>query len=341
MIHDSSEEKSISSRNTEKYNNDNSFYDKSQNDSSDSNSRFNSEASGFCSGRDEYSSDSCSRYNMELSSSFSGRNLGRKHNDGTIDSKVIPQCLLNSNFIGKNASIDFTQTVAYFRIKQFIFEINNSVKNENQTEYVDDLVIKVDEIINNTSLSDEPARFANAAMKSVIDKICLLTNDKYFQESFGNKIRMDFGTGHEMNFLCYLYEKTMRNEIKLCNVFSVLKKYFRVIRKYLQKYNVEAAGARGCWSIDDYQLLPYLFGSAENFELRRSITTIFEGAFYEAWSFRRPTELLKSICTMDWPFINNRLIDMYDKEVFNKKVVTQHFIYSKYLPDTYQDDESS
>lgn len=244
-------------------------------------------------------------------------------------------CNTNVEFKGKNNSVNFKQTKAYSHLKEFIYKIDNSIKTEKQIEIADEALEKTLKIIKTTPLSNEPVRFANAGMKDVIDSIYEITDDEYLRESFGNKIRMDFGTGHELNFLCYLYIRNAHGLIPTNSIFSVLKVYFKVIRLYVEKFNIEAAGARGCWSVDDYQLLPFLFGSSENFSDPRHIDYIFNGVFREAWDHRQPTGMLKNICALGWHEINIGLLKMYDKEVLGKYVVTQHFIYSRDLSDDY------
>ncbi len=329
---------------------DNDSSDKTNNDSFDPDSSFpfpyHSNIFDSVKNDSNISLDSSQRGSQnieELTDSKENNNIYSKYisdsKTSVSEEDIIQNVIQNENFVGKNKTVKFTNTKAYKSLKNFIYSVDNSIKTETQINSTNQFLIDVDEIIENTPLSTEPARFANAAMKTVIDKIYEITDNMYLRESLGNKIRMDFGTGHELNFLCYLCTLYQSGDIKLNYVFPILKDYFRIVRKYLRKFNVEAAGARGCWSVDDYQLLPYVFGSSENFKLTTKINYIFSGAFYEAWSFREPTGLLKGICTLDWPTINIKMLDLYDKEVFQKHVVTQHFIYSKYLSDEYDYEE--
>lgn len=235
-------------------------------------------------------------------------------------------------YTGKSRSVSFRDTPAYSTIRGFLYRTDQSIKRDTQAESADDLLSRAAGIIDSTPLSEEHGRYANPAMKSVISSIACLTDDWYFQESFGNPTRMDYGTGHELNFLCYLYCRHCRGEVGLNEVLPIMGIYFRIIRKYIKKYNIEAAGARGCWSMDDYLLLPFVFGSAENFDDPRTIEYIFTGVFREAWEEGRPTGMLRSICALGWHEINVGVLRMYEEEVLGKKVVTQHFIYSDCLP---------
>ncbi|KAI5152452.1 serine/threonine-protein phosphatase 2A activator, partial [Enteropsectra breve] len=167
----------------------------------------------------------------------------------------------------KNPNVDFTETEAYRRIKEFLLKIDHSVKTEEQKEPAADSTMQeistmqqISELVESTPLSKDPARFANLAMRDVIGGIEKITTSEHLRQAFGNPIRLDFGTGHELNFLCYLYERHSDENLKINEAFCILKEYFRTARRYIKKFNIEAAGARGCWSVDDYLLLPYILG---------------------------------------------------------------------------------
>lgn len=177
-------------------------------------------------------------------------------------------------------------------------------------------------IIEAVPLSTKPTRYTNLAMRTVIERICELVDDPHLRHSFGNPIRLDFGTGHELNFLCYLYRRFHKNKPAATpddaragasakakealadqttassgpvthETIALLRGYAWLIRRFVVKFNIEAAGARGGWSLDDYLLLPYLveghMGSAD-------------------------------------------MLRMYSDEVLGRHVVTQHFIYTDELP---------
>jgi len=230
--------------------------------------------------------------------------------------------------------IEFKKTTAYNNIREFIFRVNNSIKSEEQKdpEIPDPYIGKINEIVESTDLSPEHSRYANIAMKTVIHQIEELSDNRHLQKSFGESSRMDFGTGHELNFICYLYERCTQGLLKINEIYSLYRAYYSIIKKYIKKYNIEAAGARGCWSVDDYTLIPYIFGSAENFDVEGVALNMPNGLFKDACEDKPITGMLESLCKNTWAGVNVKMLSMYDTEVLGKYVVTQHFIYSSYLP---------
>lgn len=113
----------------------------------------------------------------------------------------------------------------------------------------------------------------------------------YLVESFGNRMRIDYGTGHELNFLIFTMglsllkdSTTGYSEIASCVNVDTLKsfvdmhgwdvlslflhKYLRLCRKVQKKFRLEPAGSRGVYNMDDFQFLPFLFGCAQLIAIR-------------------------------------------------------------------------
>lgn len=220
----------------------------------------------------------------------------------------------------------FTSTKAHADIRTFIFEINHSIINSQQLPTPPGFILeKIKEIVDSTPLSSVKGRYANPAMASVIIQIEILTENNHLRNAFGNKVRMDFGTGHELNFLCFLFS-LVDSGLEITRVSSILSDYFHIIRHFISKFNVEAAGSRGCWALDDYLLLPYLFGSAQ--QLAHPPT----GSIFEEACIGNNSPVLKGIRQLPWEKINTGMLKMYQDDVLGREVVTQHFIYTSYLP---------
>lgn len=62
----------------------------------------------------------------------------------------------------------------------------------------------------------------------------------YFEDSFGNRTRIDYGTGHETNFCIFLYclakLGVMKEEDSLAAVLLVFNSYFTLMRKIQTTY---------------------------------------------------------------------------------------------------------
>jgi serine/threonine-protein phosphatase 2A activator len=91
----------------------------------------------------------------------------------------------------------------------------------------------------------------------------------HFSHCFGNETRIDYGTGHELEFLAYLtilsgnYEigdgemmkiwKRSKDGDELWECVVVFRKYIEVCRRLQKVYNLEPAGSKGVYGLDDHQ----------------------------------------------------------------------------------------
>ncbi|CAO1632476.1 unnamed protein product [Sympodiomycopsis kandeliae] len=109
----------------------------------------------------------------------------------------------------------------------------------------------------------------------------------YLLDSFGSFVRIDYGSGHEVNFLAwlaYLYrlgffdegqdksgqesskqedKATMPTEIERDIAVLLVPMYLDVVWALQDRYGLEPAGSHGVWGLDDYQFLPYIIGAAQ------------------------------------------------------------------------------
>mmetsp|Transcript_10090 Transcript_10090/g.26951 ORF Transcript_10090/g.26951 Transcript_10090/m.26951 type:complete len:362 (-) Transcript_10090:1391-2476(-) len=92
----------------------------------------------------------------------------------------------------------------------------------------------------------------------------------YLEQSFGNRTRIDYGSGHECSFVVFLwclcnafdFDHT-NSEASAVLVLHVFRKYLHVTRRLQDEYMLEPAGSHGVWGLDDYSFLPFLWGSAQ------------------------------------------------------------------------------
>ena len=251
--------------------------------------------------------------------------------------------IFNPFMFYKNPSVAFPRTAAYKKVREFLFKMDLSIKNNpkpTDNRYILDELIKIQQIIEETQLSSEPSRYANKAMIDVITQIEEISDNLYLKESFGNKIRMDYGTGHELNFLIYLYyiSEEFNVEFYLDNLWF----YMGLVEKFIRKFNVEPAGARGCWSLNDYTLLGLVFGSSIN-ELDPDKTendvesSFFYFKYRDMWlnAMKQTNKNNKFIELVEKTQNQGNIYfyKMYVEDILNKHVVTQHFIFSDKLTD--------
>ena len=128
-------------------------------------------------------------------------------------------------------------------------------------------------------VSDQPQRFGNAAYRSWFEKMsnesasmcekilpeelkaAAVELSAYWSDSFGNKSRIDYGTGHEMNFFVFLFcvEKAYQlhksaksnsegeqtkpeDDVLGAMITIVFTAYMDLVRKLQLTYRMEPAG---------------------------------------------------------------------------------------------------
>ncbi|KAJ2607698.1 Serine/threonine-protein phosphatase 2A activator 2 [Coemansia sp. RSA 1804] len=179
---------------------------------------------------------------------------------------------------------------------------------------------------------------------------------KYVQESFGNGRRIDYGTGHELNFIAFLLCLFKLDIVKKTDlralVIHVFYKYIEAMRGLQMSYWLEPAGSHGVWGLDDYHFLPFLFGAGQlrthkylrpksihnpeildefstdymYFECVRFVNSIKTG------SIRWHSPMIDDISgAKSWEKVNIGLIKMFEAEVIGKLPIMQHFMFGSIL----------
>jgi serine/threonine-protein phosphatase 2A activator len=192
----------------------------------------------------------------------------------------------------KNVDIleKFLKGKTFTKIMDFILALQDSVKSSNPKETVlpeklkplSNLLDRLEELLKETPPLEDPQRFGNKAFRlwyekleqqyddlmcKIVDPTLAIELKAYFLDCFGSAKRIDYGTGHELNFLCILlilYEHKYIEEGDFkAIVHCIFYKYIYLVRNIQISYRLEPAGAHGVWGLDEYHFLPFLFGASE------------------------------------------------------------------------------
>ncbi|KAF7217662.1 serine/threonine-protein phosphatase 2A activator isoform X2 [Nothobranchius furzeri] len=272
---------------------------------------------------------------------------------------------------------------AYADYISFIVTLNEGVKGKKMSceyevsETVDrllELLGTLDRWINETPPVDQPSRFGNKAYRTWFAKLeqeaetlvsAVLPADRsaaapeiavYLKESVGNPTRIDYGTGHEAAFaafLCCLCKVgALRAEDQLAIVFKVFDRYLQVMRKLQKTYRMEPAGSQGVWGLDDFQFLPFIWGSSQfighpTLEPRHFLDEKVVNENHQDFMFLECIKFINEMKTgpfaehsnqlwnisavPSWSKVNQGLIRMYKAECLEKFPVIQHFKFGSLL----------
>ena len=180
----------------------------------------------------------------------------------------------------------------------------------------------------------------------------------YLLDSFGNPQRIDYGTGHELHFVAWLFclrkVGVLTEQDNKAVILRIFAQYLRLCRKIQARYKQEPAGSHGVWGLDDHQFLPFLWGAAQligkdtefapgdvlnprkvelmvdqslYIEAIHHIYNVKKGPFFE-----HSPDLYNISAAASWRKINSGMQKKYDIEVLNKFPVTQHFLFGSLLP---------
>ena len=323
-------------------------------------------------------------------------NLNKEENNNDDSNNIIKSEKKHYNFftpkkIGNKPYLmtKFTRSPAFKDIVSFLYNIQYKIKgmkksqveSQSSNEFLkefDNLYNKLEELYikhppkeGNEKYTDPVfkrfhtdlnADYENIMQSTILksDKIpknLILELKPYFMDSFGNPSRMDYGTGHELNYLCFLYvlyKAGLYNEndfpFLALNIFF---KYVIFMRKLQTNYVLEPAGARGVWGLDEYQFVPFIFGASQLID-NQEITPkgILDDNILKSYKdeyiyldcvdyiksvktgtcFGQYAPILESITNAkNWEKIAKGLVRMYQDDVLGKIVIIQHFYFGSVL----------
>eukprot|EP00029_Vermamoeba_vermiformis_P005788 TRINITY_DN2105_c0_g1_i1.p1 TRINITY_DN2105_c0_g1~~TRINITY_DN2105_c0_g1_i1.p1 ORF type:complete len:339 (-),score=36.34 TRINITY_DN2105_c0_g1_i1:87-1103(-) len=269
-------------------------------------------------------------------------------------------------------------------LRAYLGSLNDCVKGKsNSTEcHVSPAVERVCSVLNTLAqwVDDippiqQPMRYGNKAYRDWFEKNIQNAEDlmkqilpeelhgaavelaAYWTGCFGDKTRIDYGTGHETTFMafCCCLQKlgVLGDEDRVAVVLKVFNTYLGLMRKLQRTYFLEPAGSHGVWSLDDYQFLPFYFGSSQlaghrtilpksvrsrdiveahsdNYMYLACIKFIYD---VKSGAFAENSPILDSIAEVPmWEKVNQGMLKMYNAEVLGKFPVMQHFLFGSILP---------
>lgn len=223
-------------------------------------------------------------------------------------------------------------------------------------------------------VENSASRFGNPAFRTFYDRVSEISPELhaslpglpseaieelsvYFSEAWGNRTRIDYGSGMELNFLCWLLclerLQVLQETDHKAIVIRLFWRYINIMRILQSTYWLEPAGSHGVWGLDDYHFLPFLFGSAQlrgHKYIRPK--AIHDPEIVEEYSkdymyfaciafinsiktasLRWHSPMLNDISAVKtWDKVNSGMLKMYLAEVLNKLPVIQHFLFGSFLP---------
>ncbi|KAL2725202.1 serine/threonine-protein phosphatase 2A activator-like [Vespula squamosa] len=285
---------------------------------------------------------------------------------------------------------------AYFEYLGFILALNKSIEGKSldskceQSPVVENILKmlnNLDEWITQIPPTEQPQRFGNKSFrtwharlqekgieelqKALPEELYRAIPEiiQYLYESFGNATRIDYGTGHEMAFLmflCCLFKiRAFIENDKVAVAIKVFNRYLQLVRRLQITYRMEPAGSHGVWSLDDYQFVPFIWGSsqlighpriephhfvdqdvielhAKQYMFLGCIEFISKAFSIFALNYDRyiilgpfaehSNQLWNVSAVNSWAKVNNGLIKMYKVEVLSKFPVIQHVLFGSLLP---------
>lgn len=281
---------------------------------------------------------------------------------------------------------------AYHDYLAFIHLINDAVQGKSVTDDVPisenakkllDILDTLDKWVDEIPPQDDPKqRFGNKSFTTWQGKLVkesvslvedLLTDEfkeyakelsAYLNGSFGNPTRIDYGTGHEARFatfLCALMKvRVLCKEDALAIGFRLFTRYLDLARKIQKTYRLEPAGSQGVWGLDDYQFLPFIWGSAQFMGDNPIISPgefvepMYANKYHKEYMFLACIKYINEVKSgpfaehsnalwnisdvREWSKVNAGLIKMYKADVLQKFPVIQHYLFGKVMSIEAADD---
>lgn len=276
----------------------------------------------------------------------------------------------------------FYRSDSFTKLTSFVEDLSKSLRGvpyPHQYQECTHALGKMLQQIKYIALNTEPLplhsgqRYGNPAFKIFHQKISDSTDELlsglnhpdelsiYLLGSFGNKTRIDYGTGHELHFLAFLYcyfisgsTPSGKGVNELYTLASVFDEYVCLSRWIIERYQLEPAGSHGVWGLEDHHHIIFVLGASQLIDnpdrlspmdsLDPSLVQKYSDKYIyfkciesvmrikKAASFNEHSPLLADIAHLsDWNLVYTGLLKMWQGEVLMKLPVMRHFPFCQTL----------